>query len=371
ELMRLKYGIAVAGMHGKTTTTSMIATVLAAVGLDPTVIVGGRLDSIGSNARMGNTPYLVAEADESDRSFLQLAPIVAVITNLDREHLDCYRDLADIQDAFVAFANRVPFYGTVLVGADDEPTRAILPRLRRRTLTYGLHPDNDLRVVGPQLAGLESHFRLELGPAAAKGLGRPLAASRDLGEFRLMRPGLHNILDASAAIAVGLLLGGDLEAVRTGIASFAGVDRRFQIRGEAGGITVVDDYGHHPTELAATLAAAREVVTAAGRQGRVLMIFQPHRYTRTFHLQQEFADVLGMADQCWLLDIYPAGEAPIAGVSASGLAQGARRSGGSVHYAGGADAAIAAAVAAARPGDLILTQGAGSVSGLGERLLQA
>ncbi|HET9784331.1 MAG TPA: UDP-N-acetylmuramate--L-alanine ligase, partial [Terriglobales bacterium] len=230
ELMRLKFGIAVAGMHGKTTTTSMTATVLAAVGLDPTVVVGGRLDSIGSNARLGSSDYLVAEADESDRSFLMLAPIVAVITNLDREHLDCYRDLADIQDAFVTFANRVPFYGTVLIGADDAAARAILPRIRRRTLSYGQHEENELRVSEVRLAGLESRFRLRLTPAAAHQMRRE-AASPDLGEFRLPRPGLHNVLDATAAIAVGLLLGCDLELVRAAIASFTGVDRRFQIRG--------------------------------------------------------------------------------------------------------------------------------------------
>ncbi|HVA63783.1 MAG TPA: UDP-N-acetylmuramate--L-alanine ligase [Terriglobales bacterium] len=368
ELMRLKFGIAVAGMHGKTTTTSMIATVLAAVGLDPTVIVGGRLDSIGSNARLGSTQYLVAEADESDRSFLQLSPIVAVITNLDREHLDCYRDMADIQDAFVEFANRVPFYGTVLVGAEDEATRAILPRLRRRALTYGLHPECELRVVEPRLAGLESHFRLEPNPAAAQLFGRGVAA--ELGEFRLPRPGLHNILDATAAIAIGLLLGRDLELIRGAIAGFRGVDRRFQIRGEVNGVTVVDDYGHHPTELAATLAAARQVVTAAGA-GRVLMIFQPHRYTRTYHLQREFAQALTLADRSWLLDIYPAGEAPIAGVDAPALVRQAQAAGARADYAGEAETAIAAVVAASRPGDLVLTQGAGSVSGLGEKLLAA
>ncbi|HUX66525.1 MAG TPA: UDP-N-acetylmuramate--L-alanine ligase [Terriglobales bacterium] len=369
ELMRLKFGIAVAGMHGKTTTTSMIATVLAAAGLDPTVIVGGRLDSIGSNARLGSTQYLVAEADESDRSFLHLSPIIAVITNLDREHLDCYRDLEDIQAAFVEFANRVPFYGTVLVGADDEATRAILPRVRRRVLTYGVHEECELRVVEARLAGLESRFRLAPNPAAAQLFGRGLAP--ELGEFRLPRPGLHNILDATAAIATGLLLGRDLELIRAGIASFRGVDRRFQIRGEAGGVTVVDDYGHHPTELAATLAAARQVAAAGGGEGRVLMIFQPHRYTRTYHLQREFAQALRLADRSWLLDIYAAGEAPIAGVDAAALAGQARAVGAECEYAGVAEAAIAAVVAASRPGDLVLTQGAGSVSGLGEKLLAA
>ncbi|MGN6592990.1 MAG: UDP-N-acetylmuramate--L-alanine ligase [Terriglobales bacterium] len=368
ELMRLKFGIAVAGMHGKTTTTSMTATVLAAVGLDPTVVVGGRLDSIGSNARLGSSDYLVAEADESDRSFLMLAPIMAVITNLDREHLDCYRDLADIQDAFVTFANRVPFYGTVLVGADDDAARAILPRIRRRALSYGRHAESEVRVEEVRLAGLESHFRLRLTPAAAHSMRRE-AASLDLGEFRLPRPGLHNVLDATAAIAVGLLLGRDLELIRAAIASFTGVDRRFQIRGTVNGVRVVDDYGHHPTELAATLAAARQVVEAEGQGGRVLMIFQPHRYTRTFHLRDEFAQVLGLADGTWLLDIYPAGEAPIAGVDAASLAAQARAAGAAVAYAASAEAALASAAAAARPGDLILTQGAGSVSGLGEKLL--
>jgi UDP-N-acetylmuramate--alanine ligase len=372
ELMRLKFGIAVAGMHGKTTTTSMIATVLAGVGLDPTVIVGGRLDSIGSNAKLGTTQYLVAEADESDRSFLQLSPIVAVITNLDREHLDCYSGLGDIQDAFVAFANRVPFYGTVLVGAEDDATRAILPRLRRRTLVYGTSDDADLHVAATEFDGGDSRFRLTCSAAGCHLLGTRARAA--LGTFMVPRPGLHSVLDATAAIAVGLLLGGELEAVRAAIGNFRGVDRRFQIRGrvgdEASGITVVDDYGHHPTELAATLAAARQY--QAKSKGRVLMLFQPHRYTRTFHLMEEFASTLARADQAWLLDIYSAGEAPIEGIHSSRLAQRANEQhGGNVAYLPDAEAAIAAIAAAARPGDLILTQGAGSVSGLGEKLLQA
>ena len=368
ELMRLKYGIAVAGMHGKTTTTSMIATVLSACGLDPTVVVGGRLDAIGSNARLGSTQYLVAEADESDRSFLSLAPIIAVITNLDREHLDCYRDMDDIQDAFVTFANRVPFYGTVVAGADDAATRAILPRIRRRTLTYGVHPEAELRIQGVELQGLDSSFSLVSTPAAAHLFGRE-AARPDLGRFQLPRPGLHNVVDATAAVATGLLLGRDLELIRAAIANFRGVDRRFQIRGTVAGITVVDDYGHHPTELAATLAAARQVVQHGGG-GRVLMLFQPHRYTRTHALLGEFAQTLGLADKTWLLDIYSAGEASIPGVSSEALAQAARRGGADVVHAGETEAALAALAAEARPGDLILTQGAGSVSGLGARLLE-
>ncbi|MGH9467591.1 MAG: UDP-N-acetylmuramate--L-alanine ligase [Terriglobales bacterium] len=394
ELMRLKFGIAVAGMHGKTTTTSMIATVLAAVGLDPTVVVGGRLGAIGSNARLGTSSYLVAEADESDRSFLTLSPIMAIITNLDREHLDCYRDLEDIQDAFVAFANRVPFYGTVVAGADDAATRAILPRIRRRTLTYGLHEEADLQVANVELAGMESRFHLRPTAAAAHLLGREQLSQRDLGEFRLPRPGMHNVLNATAAVATGLLLGRDLELIRAAIAGFTGVDRRFQLRGEVGGVRVVDDYGHHPTELAATLAAARQVVQGAATWGRspdparpaggrpepgvaeppparVLMIFQPHRYTRTQHLHQEFAQVLTLADRTWLLDIYPASEAPIPGVTSAALAAEAQAAGAHVTHCPSAQEAIAAAAAEARAGDIILTQGAGNVSSLGGPLLEA
>ncbi|MGH9418282.1 MAG: UDP-N-acetylmuramate--L-alanine ligase [Terriglobales bacterium] len=370
EIMRLKFGVAVAGMHGKTTTTSMIAVVLAAAGLDPTVIVGGRLNAIGSNARLGRSQYMVAEADESDRSFLQLSPIVAVITNLDREHLDCYRDLDDIQDAFVRFANRVPFYGTVLVGGDDAVTRAILPRLRRRALTYGFNPDCDLRLLEPRLQGLSSSCRLRAEAAAAHGLGLGGEAV-ELGEMRLQRPGLHNLLDAAAAAAVGLLLGAPMETVRQALAEFSGVDRRFQVRGAAGGVTVVDDYGHHPTELAATLAAARAVAAEQSPAGRVLMLFQPHRYTRTQHLWRELADVLRLADHTWLLDIYAAGEDPIAGISSVALAAAARTGGARVEYAPDAASAMAALAAAARPGDIVLTQGAGNVSSFASPLLEA
>lgn len=368
ELMRLKYGIAVGGMHGKTTTTSMIATVLAAAGLDPTVVVGGRLDSIGSNARLGGSQFLVAEADESDRSFLKLAPILAVITNIDREHLDCYRDLADIAAAFVEFANRVPFYGTVLVGIDEEATRMLLPQIQRRKLTYGEAADSDVRIVDVDLSGSGSRFRLEHSHAAAPLFGREAAGM--LGEFQLAVPGRHNIANATAAIAIGLLLGRDLAIVRSAMAGFRGVDRRFQLCGTIGGVRVIDDYGHHPRELAATIAAARQYNQANGG-GRVLMIFQPHRYTRTYHLRAEFAEVLSRVDRAWLLDIYPAGEAPIAGVTAPALAAAARACGGAVRHAESAEAAIAAAVAECRPGDLILTQGAGSVSRLGAPLLAA
>ncbi len=366
ELMRLKFGIAVAGMHGKTTTTSIIATLLAAANLDPTVVVGGRLDSIGSNARLGTSEYLVAEADESDRSFLKLSPIISVITNIDREHLDCYAGLDDIQDAFTQFANRVPFYGTVVLCSDGEAARTILPRIQRRVLTYGESPDCDVRISDIALAPFSSRFRLAQTPNAARHLGREQVASLDLGEFRLEVPGRHNIFNATAAVICGLLLGRDLEILRAAVATFHGVDRRFQVKGEVAGVTVIDDYGHHPTEIAATLAAARQC-----QFKRVLLLFQPHRYTRTHHLQQEFVQTLASADQVALLDIYAASETPIPGVSSAVLARELVNLGVQAWHAASSDEAIQKLVAAAEPGDVILTQGAGSVSLLGDRILSA
>ena len=368
ELMRLKFGIAVGGMHGKTTTTSMIATVLAGAGLDPTVVVGGRLDSIGSNARLGTSDYLVAEADESDRSFLQLSPIIAVITNLDREHMDCYRDLDDIRQAFIAFAQRVPFYGAVVLCGDDDNASLLVPRIQRRVLSYGATPGCDLAISGIELAPFETRFRLEAGARVARMLAalqaRPFTA--DLGAFSLPLPGRHNALNAAAAIAVGLLLGCDVERMRASLARFHGVDRRFQRKGEVGGVTVIDDYGHHPTEIAATLAAARQ----CGFR-RVLVLFQPHRFTRTQALHREFVSVLAAADAAVLLDIYPASEAPIPGVTTEALVGDMIAAGVSAEYAPTADDGVARIVALARPGDVILTQGAGNVSSLGDKILRA
>ncbi|MGH9473173.1 MAG: UDP-N-acetylmuramate--L-alanine ligase [Terriglobales bacterium] len=368
ELMRLKFGIAVAGMHGKTTTTSMIAHVLAAGGLDPTVVVGGRVDALGSNARLGKSDYLVAEADESDRSFLSLAPILSVITNLDREHLDCYRDLADIQSAFVAFAQRVPFYGAVLIGGDQEAAQAIVPRIQRRVLTYGAEAENDLQVRDLACGAWKVEFALAATPAAAAFFqaAAQQPCPQQLGRFQLKLPGRHNALNAAAAVAAGLLLGCELETIRTAVAGFGGVDRRFQRKGMAGGVTVVDDYGHHPTEIAATLAAAR----CCGF-GRIVMIFQPHRYTRTQKLHQEFVSALAGADRVILLDIYPASEPPIPGVTAAGLAADLQTAGAAAEYAPSAAAAVARAVELTSPGDLILTQGAGNVSALADKLLTA
>jgi len=352
ELMRLKYGIAVAGMHGKTTTTSMIAAVLAGGGLDPTVVVGGRVDAMGSNARLGNSQYLVAEADESDRSFLKLSPVLAVVTNLDREHMDCYKDMADVEGAFEEFMDRVPFYGATTACLDNELLRGVLSRVRRKVYTYGEDADADFRLqILPKQTDCHSCFEVNY-----KGLV--------LGQFRLHVPGQHNVLNATAAVAIGVQLGVAPDQIAAGIETFRGVDRRFQVKGEVHGVTVVDDYGHHPTEIMATLRAARE----CGYK-RVLVLFQPHRYTRTRDLMTEFAGAFGDADRVEVLDIYAASEEPIAGVTAEALVKEIGRAG--VVYAGSVAAAVEALAREARAGDVILTLGAGSVSQAGPLLLEA
>ena len=362
ELMRLKYGIAIAGMHGKTTTTSMVAAVLAGGGLDPTVVVGGRVDAMGSNARLGRSQYLVAEADESDRSFLKLSPILSVVTNIDREHMDCYRNMRDVKKTFLEFMDRVPFYGMVVVCNDDPLLRRLLPQAQRRTVTYGTKRGSDFLI------------KLEANPGAANipGHGQPLSRFRvsyrkkDLGEFTLHVPGVHNILNATAAIAVGVGLDVGVEAIRTGLDQFRGVDRRFQLRGRVAGVSVIDDYGHHPTEIRATLAAARQCGF-----GKVHVVFQPHRYTRTRDLIEEFTTAFGDADSLFVLDIYAANEKPIEGISGGALAERIReKSGRNVQYASSfADAADAVA-SFAQDGDMILTLGAGSISQLGPMILE-
>ncbi len=363
ELMRLKYGIAIAGMHGKTTTTSMVAAVLAAGGLDPTVVVGGRVDLMGSNARLGTSHYLVAEADESDRSFLKLSPILSVITNIDREHMDCYRDMEDVQATFVEFMDRVPFYGTVVACTDNEALRNLLPRVERRVLSYGTREDADFRAID---------VRTEVAPKAMHNSFGVIFKGRDLGRFDLFVPGAHNILNATAAIAVGMGLEIPVERIRDGIAQFRGVDRRFQNKGEAGGVRVVDDYGHHPTEILATLAAARQWLGCEERgPGRIHVVFQPHRYTRTYLLMDEFAVAFPDADRLLVLDIYAASEQPIAGVSGLTLAQRIRcRNGQPAEFAASFAAAVEAVVEQAQPGDVVLTLGAGTVSQLGPQILE-
>jgi UDP-N-acetylmuramate--alanine ligase len=351
ELMRLKYGIAIAGMHGKTTTTSMIAAVLAGGGLDPTVVVGGRVDAMGSNARLGHSQYLVAEADESDRSFLMLSPILAIVTNLDREHMDTYRDMNDVEGAFLTFMDKVPFYGAVTACIDNPMLRAILPRVKRRVYTYGESADADFQLqMRPKPADCHAEFEISL-----HGLV--------LGPFRLHVPGRHNLLNATAAVAVGLQLGMSPDRVAEGLETFRGVDRRFQVKGKVRGVTVVDDYGHHPTEVLATLSGARECGF-----GRVLVLFQPHRYTRTRDLLDEFAKAFGDADFVAVLDIYAASEQPIPGISGEGLALSIE--GPVVEYASSMQAGVDRLVREARDGDVIMTLGAGNVSQAGAMLLK-
>lgn len=352
ELMRLKYGIAIAGMHGKTTTTSMVASVLAAGGLDPTVVVGGRVNALGSNARLGKSHYLVAEADESDRSFLKLAPILAVVTNLDREHMDCYRDMTDVEDAFVEFMNRVPFYGANVVCADNPLLLKALPRVRRRFFTYGTSLKADF-IVRTLPADCEVCSRFEV--ATEQGI---------LGPFELHVPGIHNVLNATAAVAIAAQLDLPELAVVEGLKSFRGVERRFELKGKINGITVIDDYGHHPTEIRATLRAARE-----GGYPSIHVLFQPHRYTRTRDMLSEFATCFDEADSVEMLDIYAASEKPIPGIDTPALIQ--RIGSENVRYAPSTEQAIQAILDRAATGDLILTLGAGSVSQLAPLILDA
>jgi UDP-N-acetylmuramate--alanine ligase len=350
ELMRLKYGIAIAGMHGKTTTTSMVASVLGAGGLDPTVVVGGRVDAMGSNARLGGSQYLVAEADESDRSFLKLSPILAVVTNLDREHMDCYSDMDDVERAFLGFMDKVPFYGAVTACIDNEQLAAILPRAQRRVFTYGTAPEADYRLTSVSTEmGSFSRFVV----ATSTGL---------IGPLELHVPGRHNVLNATAAVAIAHQLEVDPAKIAEGISGFRGVDRRFHHRGQVRGVTVVDDYGHHPTEIRATLAAARE----CGYR-HIHVVFQPHRFSRTADLLDQFSGAFRDADTVTVLPIYAASEAPIPGVTAELLAN--KIEGPRVEFAPDFAAALAAVSGKANEGDLILTLGAGSVSQLAAQIV--
>jgi UDP-N-acetylmuramate--alanine ligase len=352
ELMRLKFGIAVAGAHGKTTTTSMVASVLGAAGLDPTFVVGGRVNHAGSNARVGQTEYMVVEADESDRSFLLLAPVIAVVTTIDREHLDHYKSLEEIQDAFLQFVNRVPFYGEVILCLDEPNVQAILPRVGRPVITYGTSSQADLQISDVHLLGLSSEFRLRY-------------RGDDLGKFRLPSPpGIHNVRNASAAAAVGLALNVPADLIRSGLEHFAGVGRRFEIKGNYNGVALIDDYGHHPAEIRATLEAAR----GCGYK-RLLVLFQPHRYTRTQQLWDDFCQSFNQADILVITDIYAAGEAPIEGITAERLAAGISSAGHkSVVYSSTLQGGIEFMLREARPGDAVLTIGAGSVGRVTDEL---
>jgi len=354
ELMRLKFSVAVAGAHGKTTVTSMIAVLLSEAGLDPTAVIGGRLDVFGSSARLGKSDLMVVEADESDRSFLLLLPTIAVVTNIDREHLDHYRDLDEIAAAFLAFVNKVPFYGAV-IGCIDAPWgerfRSLIPKIHRRVITYGLESGADIAAREVELNPTGSGFAVE-------------ARGKSLGRFALGVPGRHNVQNALAAVAVGLELDLSADQIRAGLERFRGVDRRFQIKAEGNGITVVDDYGHHPAEIRTVVAAAR---LRGARQ--IWAIFQPHRYTRTKFLMDDFASCFDGCERVYVLDIYPASEPPIPGVTAARLVERMRELGlGSARYAPSEQAVVQEVLAEARPGDIILTVGAGSVWKVGETL---
>jgi UDP-N-acetylmuramate--alanine ligase len=346
ELMRLKYGIAVAGAHGKTTTTSIVASVLAAAHLDPTFVIGGRVNQAGTTARLGKGDYFVVEADESDRSFLLLAPVVAVVTTIDREHLDQYSSLEDIQNAFIEFVNRVPFYGAAILCLDEPNVQAIIPNVKRPIITYGTSTQADLVISDIKLEGLGSEFRLTY-----KG--------DDLGLFLLPHPpGIHNVRNAAAAAAVALYLNVPSELIREGMAKFSGVGRRFDVKGVVNGITVVDDYGHHPVEIKATLEAAR-----ASKFNRSLVLFQPHRYTRTQSLWDDFSRAFNQADILVLTDIYAASEQPIPGITSEALAKSIREAGHkNVFYFPTMQQGIEQLLKEARSGDAILTIGAGNVS---------
>ena len=363
ELMRLRCAIAVAGAHGKTTTTSMIALVLERAGLDPTAVIGGRLSAFGSNARLGRGELMVAEADESDRTFLKLFPTWAVITNIDREHLENYGSLADLEQAFVDFANKVPFYGGVIACADDERLAAIVPRMRRRVVTYGIRSsDADITADDVSVSGLTVSATVK---RRALGGMDAVKTRAPLGSLTLHVPGRHNLLNALATVAVGLELGLPFERVAEGLAEFRGAERRFEIRGEANGVLVVDDYGHHPTEIAAVIDAAR----ALGR--RIVVAFQPHRYSRTKALLDEFGPALSGADRVLLTDIYAAGEDPIPGADLGALAASVRRSVPSLEVVPALADLPAAIARSARPGDLVITLGAGSIGSVADRVLEA
>ena len=357
ELMRLKFSVAVAGAHGKTTTTSMIALMLAEAGLDPTAVIGGRLDAFGSSARLGKSELMVVEADESDRSFLHLLPSIAVVTNIDREHLEHYRDLNEIISAFAAFMNRVPFYG-VVIACTDAPWRTAIdgvrPQLQRRLVTYGIEPGADVRADLVDVSPAGSEFTV-------------IARGQSLARIRLGVPGRHNVQNALAAVAVGLELDLGAEEIRHGLERFRGADRRFQIKAQVNGVTVVDDYGHHPAEIRATLLSARDWGAR-----RIWAIFQPHRYTRTKFLMDDFARCFDGVEGLYVLDIYPASEPPIPGVTSERLVERMHELGfDRAEYAASDEKLIARLIPKLEPGDMVLTIGAGNVWKVGEALATA
>jgi UDP-N-acetylmuramate--alanine ligase len=353
ELMRLKYSIAVAGAHGKTTTTSLVASVLAGGGLDPTVVIGGKLKSIGSNALLGQGDYIVAEADESDGSFLKYSPAIAVVTNIDREHLDFYKDLDDIKAVFLSFIDRIPFYGLAVLCLDNEAVQDLIPRIRKRFITYGTSPQADLQATDMVCKGLASHFKV-------------VYRGQILGAVKLSLPGEHNVYNAMAAIVVGLELGIEFKKIKSALEKVEGVQRRLEIKGSAKGATVLDDYGHHPTEIKTTLAA----LTQGWPGKRKVVVFQPHRYTRTRALFDDFARSFYQADVLLVMPIYAASEKPIEGVDSRLLCESIQAHGHKdVRFVENPDVAVAALAELVTPEDVVLTLGAGNVYQVGETLL--
>lgn len=357
ELARLKYGILVAGAHGKTTTTSLISTILAHGGLDPTVVIGGRLKATGSNARLGQGEFLVAEADESDGSFLKLSPTIAVVTNIDREHMDFFRTMDALKDAFLSFINKIPFYGTSIVCVENEHLRGLLPSVHRRYITYGFTDKAELCAENVKKGFMSVSFEV-----VYKG--------RNIGEFTLPLPGTHNVLNSLAAIGVALILKLDVSGIRDALKGFSGIQRRLEFKGEADGIKIYDDYGHHPAEIRATLKAVKEGLLSSRQAGKLLVLFQPHRYTRTRDLIDEFSTSFHDADSLVVLDIYPAGEKPLEGVNSELFVERIMKAGyGTVIYKKSREDAISHIISNIKAGDIVLTLGAGNVWKAGEEIL--
>ena len=359
ELGRLKYGVLIAGAHGKTTVTSLVASVLASSGLDPTVVIGGKLKGIGSNAKLGEGEFLVAEADESDGSFLRLAPTIAVVTNIDREHMDFFKDIYEVKKAFLLFANKVPFYGLSILCGDDKYIKELLPEVRRRFFTYGLSEGLNLVARNINSDGLKSSFEAVLN-------------GESLGMFEVPLIGAHNVCNCLAAIAVAIELEIDVKSVKDALSDFSGVQRRFELKGIAAGIRVFDDYGHHPTEIKATLRAAKSALSRkpGGEKGRLVVLFQPHRYSRTSDLMSEFSDAFTDADKVVLMDIYAAGERPINGVNSEVLSKGIRDAGKDVEHIKERAEVVTYLIESLKSGDTLLTLGAGDVWKIGEEVVK-
>jgi len=357
ELMTLKpYAVAVSGTHGKTSTTSMIATVLGYAGIDPTTVVGGVVDTLGSNAKLGASDWFVTEADESDRSFLMLYPTIAVVTNIDKEHMESYKGMDDVVQCFTDFVNKVPFYGAAIICLDDPNVQLIIPQIKRRRVTYGLTAQADV-------SAKDIRHNDKFGSTFTVSKGDTM-----LGEINLPVPGKHNVYNALAATAVALEMDVPFAKIAEAFAGFKNADRRFQFKGEAGGVMVVDDYGHHPTEVVATLSAAKN--SSGGK--RNVVVFQPHRYTRTQELMNEFGVAFNNADVLYLLDIYAASETPIEGITAEILAENIKKFGHkNVHYIGSIETATEKVIGTLQPGDLVITLGAGSITGLSDEIIAA